>query len=107
MDQRRVRAGLVFLFTALLILPARAQTTGAILQGTVADEQGGVLPGSTVTVTNVETGWSRDTTTDPRGWYRSPALAPGRYEIRVTLAGFVTLVRSGLVLTLGQEATVN
>jgi hypothetical protein len=107
MDRRHFRAGLIVLFAASLAAAVQAQTTGATLQGTVSDEQGAVLPGSTVTVINVETGWSRDTAADTRGWYRSAALAPGRYEIRVSLAGFVTLVRSGLVLTLGQEATVN
>jgi hypothetical protein len=84
-----------------------AQTTGAVLQGTVSDQQGGVLPGASVTVVNIETGWSRESVADERGWYRAPALPPGRYEIRATLQGFVTLVRAGLVLTLGQEATVN
>ncbi|MGH9383124.1 MAG: TonB-dependent receptor [Vicinamibacterales bacterium] len=107
MERRPFRAGLIVLFTSFLAAPVLGQTIGATLQGTVADEQGGVLPGATVTVINVETGWSRDTAADPRGWYRSAALAPGRYEMRVTLAGFVTLVRSGLVLTLGQEATVS
>lgn len=107
MEMRRFRAGLIVLFAAVLAVPVQGQTTGATLQGTVSDEQGGVLPGATVSVINVETGWSRDTAADTRGWYRSAALAPGRYEVRVTLSGFVNLVRSGLVLTLGQEATVN
>jgi len=92
---------------SLLALPAFSQTTGAVLQGTVADEQGGVLPGTTVTIVNVDTGWSRDVVTDTRGWYRAAALPPGPYEIRATLQGFVSFVRAGLVLTLGQEATVN
>lgn len=98
---------------ALLILllyfsfaPASAQTTGATLQGTVADEQGGLLPGASVTVTNVETGVARALTTDERGWYRAAALQPGAYALKVELAGFVTYVRSGLTLTIAQEATV-
>lgn len=85
---------------------AGAQTTGATLQGTVSDEQGAVIPGATVTITNVETGMVRPAVTDQRGWYRAAALAPGAYELRVELAGFVTYVRTGLVLTVGQEATV-
>ena len=91
----------------LIALPLFAQTTGAVLQGTVADEQSGVLPGATITIVNVETGWTRDVLSDDRGWYRAAALAPGRYEVRAALPGFVTYVRAGLVLTLGQEATVN
>ncbi len=58
----------------LIALPLFAQTTGAVLQGTVADEQGGVLPGATITIVNVETGWTRDVVSDERGWYRAAAL---------------------------------
>lgn len=84
-----------------------AQSAGATLQGTALDEQAGVLPGATVTITNSETGWVRTVVTDERGWYRAAALPPGTYEVRVELQGFVTQVRSGLTLTVGQEATVD
>lgn len=99
--------GLTVLCVLTWTVHVAAQTTGATLQGTVSDEQGGVLPGASVTVTNTETGLSRDVIADPRGFYRVPALPPGPYELRVTLAGFVTLIRSGLVLTVGQDATIN
>ncbi len=107
MGRRQACACLVVLVAAVIAAPVGAQTTGGVLQGTVSDAQGGVLPGANITVINVETGWSRESVADARGWYRAPALAPGRYEIRASLQGFVTLVRAGLVLTLGQEATVN
>src|SRR5687767_9099598 len=47
-------------------------TTGTIL-GTVKDQTGAVLPGATVTATNVETGISRSATTGGRGEYRLQA----------------------------------
>lgn len=87
--------------------PAVAQTPGAILQGTVADEQGAVLPGASATIRNVETGLVRGLVTDASGWYRAVALPPGAYELQVELSGFAPAVRSGLTLTIGQEATVN
>ncbi|HYU80825.1 MAG TPA: carboxypeptidase-like regulatory domain-containing protein, partial [Vicinamibacterales bacterium] len=80
-----------------------AQSAGATLQGTVHDQQSGVLPGATVAITNTETGWVRTVVTDERGWYRATALPPGPYEVRVELQGFVTQRRSGLTLTVGQE----
>jgi hypothetical protein len=95
---------------ALLVLGTStvlAQNTGATLQGTITDEQGAVMPGATVVVANVETGWTRDVVTDERGWYRATALTPGNYEVRVTLQGFATQIRQGLAVTVGQEATVN
>ena len=75
---------------------AFAQNTGATLQGTITDEQGAVMPGATVVVANIETGWTRDVVTDERGWYRATALTPGNYEVRVTLQGFATQIRQGL-----------
>jgi hypothetical protein len=86
--------------------PLAAQNAGATLQGTVTDDQGGLLPGATVTVTNAETGYVRVMSTDTKGWFRAAALAPGRYNLRVELAGFGSQTRSGLTLTIGQEATL-
>jgi hypothetical protein len=86
---------------------AQAQTTGATLQGSISDSQRALLPGVTVVITNVETGFSRTVVSDERGWYRAPALPPGRYELRAELQGFGSVVRSGLTLTIGQEATLN
>jgi hypothetical protein len=87
--------------------PVLAQSTGSAIQGTVTDEQGAVMPGASVVVANVQTGWTRDVITDERGWYRATAITPGDYEVRVTLQGFATQIRRGLTVTIGQEATVN
>jgi len=101
-------AGLLGLLTmSLCPVHAFAQGAGATLQGTLTDEQGGMLPGVTVTVTNVESGFKRSVVSDQRGWYRAAALNPGPYEVRAELSGFLPNVRSGLTLTIGQEATVN
>ncbi|MFB3854430.1 MAG: TonB-dependent receptor domain-containing protein [Vicinamibacterales bacterium] len=86
---------------------ASAQTTGATLLGTVFDEQGAVLPGATVTITNTETGFNRVVVSDERGYYRAAALPPGQYEMKVEMAGFSSQVRAGMSLTIGQEATIN
>jgi hypothetical protein len=101
-------AGVLGLLTmSLYAVSAFAQGAGATLQGTLTDAQGGMLPGVTVTVTNVDSGFTRSVVTDDRGWYRAAALNPGQYEVRAVLLGFLQNVRSGLTLTIGQEATVN
>ena len=86
---------------------ATAQNIGATLQGLIVDEQHAVLPGVSVTITNIETGIARIVTTDASGWYRAAALAPGNYEIRAELIGFVEFVRRGLTLTTGQEPRID
>ena len=94
----------------LLLSPGvygQARLTGGDLEGTATDETGAVLPGVTITVTNTETGVVRGTQTGPRGQFRVPALAPGTYEIRAELASFVSQIRQGVVLALGQLATVD
>jgi hypothetical protein len=47
--------------------PAGAQTAGGAIVGIVTDAQGGVLPGVTLTVRNVETGVVRTTVTEADG----------------------------------------
>jgi hypothetical protein len=88
-------------------LAAQARLTGADLSGTVRDESGAVLPGATVTVTNVATNLSRTAITDSRGLYRAAALAPGTYRVSVSLSGFAPLTRDELVLALGQAPEVD
>ena len=68
--------GIVVLAVLLIFgrAPALAQSTGSAIQGTVTDEQGAVMPGASVVVANVQTGWTRDVMTDERGWYRATAI---------------------------------
>ena len=81
-------------------------TTGTIL-GTVSDASGGVIPGATVTIRNVETGITRTASSDEAGRYRVPQLGLGDYEITAESAGFQTSVRTGVTLTVGREAAVD
>ncbi len=56
---------------------AAAQAGTAALSGTIKDEQGGALPGVTVTATNAA-GLVRSTSTDATGTYHLLALAAWR-----------------------------
>jgi len=97
---------------ALLILSVSAvialaqDTTGTIL-GTITDASGAVLPGVTVTVKNTDTSQSRAIVSDTAGRYRMSLLQPGHYEVTVQLQGFQTMVRSGITVTVGQQAVVD
>src|SRR5688500_18459811 len=101
----------VVLFTILstltLISAVDAQVTTSSLAGRILDTGGGVLPGVVVTARQTETGLLRSATSDSQGRYSIPALPPGTYEIRVELAGFRPLLRSGVTLTIAQNAVVD
>ncbi len=74
--------------------PLAAQTTSASVSGQVKDTQGGVLPGSTVTLTSRTQAFSLSTTTDAEGRFVFPIVRPDLYALRVTMQGFKTLERT-------------
>jgi hypothetical protein len=93
---------------ALIIVPfALGQLPTATILGEVKDASGAVMADVAVTATNTETNAARTTNTGSDGSYRFPALPVGSYEIRAEHAGFQTEVRTGLTLTVSQEATIN
>jgi len=75
--------------------------------GRVVDSSDAGIPGATVTVRNIETNEATSATADAHGNYTAPFLRPGQYTITVEAAGFSKVTRSGLVLNVGQAATVN
>lgn len=74
-------------FVGIFSFAAHAQFRAAV-QGTVADETGGVISGATVTLMSNETGRTQTVTTSDDGFYRFSALAPGRYTLTVEQANF-------------------
>jgi len=88
-------------------LPVLAQQGTAELGGRVTDEQGGVLPGVTVVITNEESGIYREIVSGADGNYFAPQLIPGRYKVAAKLASFKSFERSGLILAVGKTLTIN
>ncbi|MGA3011565.1 MAG: TonB-dependent receptor [Terracidiphilus sp.] len=71
---------------------ALAQTTGTI-SGTVKDASGAVVPGVTVSLTNVATAMKRDAATNASGEYAFPSLDPGQYDVEFRGTGFAPMLR--------------
>ncbi len=92
-----------------ITLPASGQTqiTTGVIQGTVIDQSGALVPGANVEVKNVETNSSRAQTTGVDGRFVFVQLRPGRYELTVSLQGFATHVQKDVDLTVGQAITLN
>src|SRR5215471_18268653 len=94
----RTAVGLA-LGACLLQIPVFAQATGKI-EGVVRDEQGGALPGVTMTLRNQETGVTRNIVTEVDGRYSFPALSPGKYTVRAELSGFATQEAKDITITI-------
>jgi Carboxypeptidase regulatory-like domain len=86
---------------------AGAQVTSATIVGTVTDASGAALPGATVTARNVDTGFTHTVPANDVGAYRLEFLPIGRYVVEVSLSGFKTAVRSGIVLNVNDTARVD
>jgi hypothetical protein len=100
----------IFILTTTLgvTTPAAAQgEASASVTGIVTDGQGGVLPGVTVTLRNIESGAVRTTATEAGGRYRLAGLQPGRYALRAELDGFQPTDVANLALTIGLAVQQN
>jgi outer membrane receptor for ferrienterochelin and colicin len=86
---------------------AQSEATTGVIEGTVVDATGAVLPGATVSLKNTATNYQQNVTTDRGGRFRGLLLPLGPYRVTVTLSGFATLVRDGVTLAVGQTVTLN
>ncbi|GGG71530.1 Oar protein [Edaphobacter dinghuensis] len=83
---------------------AMAQLTTATMVGSVTDSTGAVIPHATITVTQTDTNFTRTVTAKDDGSFRDEFLPVGPYKISVSAPGFKTLQRTGVVLSVMQEA---
>ena len=99
----------VFILSLAVGSSALAQSTAinGTIEGTVKDEQGSLLPGVTVTVTNVDTGEQRVVVTNESGLYRAPLLSLGTYRVSAELQGFKKFEQTGVSLRAGQTAVID
>jgi hypothetical protein len=99
--------GLTVLGLALAAPPAAAQLAWGGLVGVVKDAQGGVLPGTTVTITEVGTNLTREATTDAQGAFNFVNVLPGKYDVKISLSSFRAAVRTGVPVTVGEISRVD
>lgn len=85
---------------------ALAQST-SILQGTVVDEKGAVVPNAKIIISNTAIGVERQTQTDGEGNYQLPALQPGVYRIEVQASGFQTQIANAVSVEVAKTVVQN
>jgi hypothetical protein len=96
-----------FLLAIVSATPAFAQLDRGAISGTIRDQQGGVMPGVTVTVTDTQTRVPQSTVTDESGYYTFPNLRPGQYDISAELSGFKKVNRQNVTLDATGSMTID
>jgi len=85
---------------------AQAQERTGIVGGELTDASGGVLPGVSVTLTNIQTGRPTTVQTDGSGKYRAE-IEPGRYTVRFELSGFGRQEMTDVNVLLGRTLAID
>jgi hypothetical protein len=97
---------LAFVLQFLIAVSATAQNQGS-LRGSITDEQGGSLPGVTVTATSPSLIQPSTAITEADGSYRLINLPPGTYTVSATLTGFASYRRTDILLRAGANFQVD
>lgn len=97
----------LLLCIALLGSAAMAQTSKGTVTGNVTDPTGAVVPGATVTITNIATNVVRTAETTSAGLFRFDAVDLGDYNISVSATGFATSEVKGVPVRANQNTAVD
>src|SRR4051812_48462090 len=89
------------LLTVLFVCNLAAQN--ASLNGTVKDQQGGLIPAAAITLTGTATGVAQSAVTDNDGNFEFPSVRPGTYSVKTEKKGFRTYTQSGVVLAVDER----
>src|ERR1051325_2516731 len=116
LPRRRVRMSstrnLIFIALTVLSLIGSvpgvfAQATDGNIVGTVTDASQAVVPGATVTATNLATGVASTAMTNSVGQYRINNLPIGSYDVAVMANGMAPQKLSNVLVELNRTTTVN
>src|SRR6266571_7558158 len=104
----RLPSGLIV--AALLMVAGapsvHAQVLYGELVGSVTDSTGAVVPAATVTITNLQAGQVRKTTTGASGSYSFTNVLPGVYRAEISAGGFQTYVQTGVQVSINTVTRV-
>jgi hypothetical protein len=108
---RFVKLPLRFVVLAVFVLvtagTALSQSDRGAIAGTVLDSSGSAVANATVTATQTETGGNYAAVTGPTGGFRFYDLRVGVYTLAVSVSGFKTDEKTGVVVQINSTATVD
>ncbi len=103
----RIALAIAIFFMCANSLFAQVGASLSQLNGTVVDQSDRSVAKAALTLRETETNRTYSTVSKENGFYVIPSVQPGRYELVVEAAGFSRTIQTGVVLTVGQVATVN
>ncbi len=83
------------------------QGTNGSLTGQVTDPSGAAIPSATVALTDVDTNYTQNATTDGQGVYQFKLVPPGHYALSIAAGSFAQYVQKGIVINANLYATQN
>ncbi|MCC7341230.1 MAG: TonB-dependent receptor [Bryobacterales bacterium] len=107
---RRELCVLAAICTLLMVAPAPrllAQILYGSIIGNVTDASGASVPGAAVTVTNLETGVSREVSSNSAGAFNAPTLQAGIYAVKVNAPGFRSAEVTKVVVSINNATRIN
>ena len=96
---------LITYFLASSILSAQVQLV--TFEGLVTDAENSPLPGASVNLKNMDSGYSYSALTKDNGRFIISGIDPGRYEVEVSLTGFTKQIRRGMTFNVGARITLD
>jgi hypothetical protein len=103
----------IFVILALVLTLAvglsfgQTQAINGSVRGRVTDPAGAAVPAAAVNVTNIATGFARDTQSSDDGYFVIPNLPIGTYTVTIKKEGFETQRHTGVVLDAGTEGVID
>jgi hypothetical protein len=99
----------LFLLSIVALNTPRIMAQGLFgtISGTITDPTGAVVPGATVTVTNINTNVKNVTIANDAGDYSVPNLNPGTYRVEASAKGFKTAQRKDIVLQMDANPKIS
>ena len=105
--ERRLAVLVFALFAVSAPVGAQVQAIDGAIDGFVRDQSRAVIAAARVSVSNVDTGLTRQTETDGSGRFRVLLVPPGRYLVECSVSGFKLARRTGLVVQAGDVLTLD
>ncbi len=105
---RPISLTMALICALVLNCPLLAQISGTgSISGTVRDPTGAVVPGASITATDLATGLTRQVHSSSSGDYTIQLLQPGRYRLEITKQGFATADFPSIVVNVTQVTAIN